>query len=247
MWEAFFKVHRDLPREGPGSDDATREALRRLPPLPSTPRVLDLGCGPGRQTLVLARELKAPIVAVDFHKPFLAQLRKSAEAEGLSDHIITHHGRMEDLDEQSGSVDLIWCEGAIYLLGFGEGLRLFKPWLRKNGLVVASEVSRLVPHLPAEAQSFWDAEYPPLTDIDGNISLAADAGFDVFDHFVLPQKAWWDEYYTPIEARVADLRPEAAEDPVLATVLDQNEREIAICRRYGDAVGLVFYLMRAQA
>ncbi|HEX8823356.1 MAG TPA: class I SAM-dependent methyltransferase, partial [Archangium sp.] len=56
--DAFFLLHTDLPREGPGSDDCTREALRRLRPwLPASPRVLDLGCGPGKQTLVLAREL----------------------------------------------------------------------------------------------------------------------------------------------------------------------------------------------
>ena len=33
--EAFFLLYRDLPREGPGSDEATREALRRLPRLPA--------------------------------------------------------------------------------------------------------------------------------------------------------------------------------------------------------------------
>lgn len=46
----FFLVHRGLPREGPGNDAATLQALRRLPPLPASPRVLDLGCGPGAQT-----------------------------------------------------------------------------------------------------------------------------------------------------------------------------------------------------
>jgi hypothetical protein len=47
----FFFRHRDLPREGPGTDECTQEALRLLPPLPPQPRVLDLGCGPGAQTL----------------------------------------------------------------------------------------------------------------------------------------------------------------------------------------------------
>ena len=43
-----------VPRQGPGSDACTREALRRLPELPPAPRVLDLGCGSGRGALVLA-------------------------------------------------------------------------------------------------------------------------------------------------------------------------------------------------
>ncbi|MHC4698125.1 MAG: class I SAM-dependent methyltransferase, partial [Planctomycetota bacterium] len=106
--EALFTLHSDIPREGPGSDEATREAIRRLPPLPSQPRILDLGCGPGKQTLVLARHFRTPIIAVDFHAPYLDCLRQSAEAEGLSDLVITRLGRMEELEERPGSVDLIW-------------------------------------------------------------------------------------------------------------------------------------------
>ena len=85
-------------------------------------RILDLGCGPGKQTLVLARHFRTPVIAVDFHAPYLECLRRSAEAEGLSDLVQTRLGRMEELEEQPGSVDLIWIEGAIFIVGFGEGL-----------------------------------------------------------------------------------------------------------------------------
>ena len=48
---------RALPQQGPGSDASTLRALRMLGELPDAPRVLDLGCGPGRQTLALARSI----------------------------------------------------------------------------------------------------------------------------------------------------------------------------------------------
>ena len=153
--EALFTLHSGIPREGPGSDEATREAIRRLPPLPSRPRVFDLGCGLGKQTLVLARHFRTPIIAVDFHGPYLDQLRHSAEAEGLSDLIDTRLGRMEELEEQPGSVDLIWIEGAIYIIGFAAGLGLWRPLLRDDGFLVASEATRLTDDPPAEAQTFW--------------------------------------------------------------------------------------------
>lgn len=242
--EAFFTLHCDIPREGPGSDEATAEAIRRLPPLPSGPRILDLGCGPGRQTLVLARHFQVPIVAVDFHAPYLDSLRRSAEAEGLSDLVETRLGRMEELEEPPGSVDLIWIEGAIYIVGFAEALRLWHSLLRDNGLLVASEATWLTDDPLPEAQAFWHEAYPAMTTVEGNIRTAAECGYEVLDHFTLPQSAWWDEYYTPLSERAARLRPEAGANPALAYVLDDLEREIAMCDRYGDAVGYVFYLMR---
>ncbi len=242
--EALFTLHRDIPREGPGSDEATMEAIRRLPPLPSRPRILDLGCGPGKQTLVLARHFQTPIIAVDFHGPYLDCLRRSAEAEGLSELVITRLGRMEELEERPGSVDLIWIEGAIFIVGFAEGLRLCRPLLLDRGLLVASEATWLADDPPAEARAFWDAEYPAMTTVEGNVKTAAECGYDVFDHFTLPQSAWWDEYYMPLGERVAKLRAQGDIDPGLAQVLDETEREIHICERHGDSVGYVFYLMR---
>ena len=48
----------------------------------------------------------------------------------------------------------------------------------------------------------------------------------------------------PLGERVAKLRPQAANNPGLAQVLDETDREMAMCRRYGDSFGYVFYLMR---
>ncbi len=243
-WDAFFKLHSDLPREGPGSDEATAEALGRLPALPDSPRVLDVGCGPGRQTLVLARELQTPIVAVDMHEPYLGQLRASAAKAGLSDLVIARPGRMEALAEEPGTIDLIWSEGAIYIVGFSEGLKLWRPLLRDPGLIAVTELSWLTEDRPAEVEKFWATEYPAMADVDGNVEKAADAGFEVFDHFALPSSAWWNEYLTPLEERAAKLRAQADNDPDLTQVLDEHDRETDICRRFGDIFGYVFYLMR---
>ena len=245
--DALFILHRDIPREGPGSDEATRDAIRRLPPLPPKPRILELGCGPGKQTLVLARQYRTPIIAVDFHAPYLADLRRSAEAEGLSELVKTRLGRMEELDEQPDTVDLIWIEAAIYVVGFAAGLRLWYPLLRDRGLLVASEVTWLTDDPPEEAQAFWHAEYAAMTTVAGNIRAATDCGYEVLDHFTLPPSAWWDEYYNPLKKRVARLRQEADANAVLAEILDDTEREISIYDRYGDSYGYVFYLMRKSA
>jgi len=231
-----------LPRQGPGSDACTRAALRRLPELPAAPRVLDLGCGSGRSALVLADALRTKVIAVDNHQPFLEQLRASARARGLDELIEARCADMAAPGMPAGSIDLLWSEGAIYLLGFEEGLRLWRPLLRPGGSLAVSECSWLVAEPPAEAVAFFREGYPGMAGIEENIDRARAAGFDLIDHFRLPPAAWWDEYYTPLEQRMAHLAPAA--DAELAAVIDETRREIELYRRQGHAYGYVFYLLR---
>lgn len=242
---ALFRLFDGLPRQGPGSEAATLEALRRLPPLPMSARVLDLGCGTGRQTLVLARALDAVITAVDFHAPFLAHLDAAAAAEGLAPRIRTRCADFGALDEPPGSYDLLWSEGAVYRLGWAEGLRCWRPLLRPGGLAALTELTWLVDAPPAEAAAFWREGYPAMGALAADTAAARRAGYEVLDTFALPPSAWWDEYYRPLEARIAALREESAADLELAAVLDETAREIELYARFGDTYGYVFYLLRA--
>jgi serine/threonine-protein kinase HipA len=243
FWDALTTLFRDLPRAGPGHDDVTREALWRLPPLPADPVVLDLGCGPGRQTLVLARALRTRIIAIDLHQPFLDQLTARAEAQGLSPWIEARRADMGALDVPPGSVDLIWSEGAAYFLGFAEALWRWRALLAPGGLMAVSECTWLTDHPPEAALRFWQTNYPAIGTLGENHRRAAAAGLEVLDHLVLPESAWWDDYYTPLLRRIAVLRPTAT--GVLVRVLDETEREIGLYRRHGDSYGYVFYLLRA--
>ncbi|MGB0714901.1 MAG: class I SAM-dependent methyltransferase [Phycisphaerae bacterium] len=240
--EAIYYLHTDIPRESPGSDDATRKALSRIPSLPEDARVMDLGCGPGRASLVLATSLNTHVTAVDLHEPYLQRLAESAKRGGLEQLITTRVGDMGALTEDDGTIDLIWSEGAIYLLGFEKGLCYWRQLLRPGGIVVVSELTRLA--ADPDAVTFWADAYPALTTIDGNRELAGRAGFEVIDHFVMPESCWWDNYLTPLAARVAALRAEAADNPVLGAVLDEAEAEAEAYRRDHESIGYVFYIMR---
>jgi serine/threonine-protein kinase HipA len=243
--DALLKLHCDLPQEGPGSDEATLDALRRLPPLPSGSRVFDLGCGPGRHTLVLARALDTRIVAVDLYKQFLVQLREAATDANLSDRIETRVGDMSQLDEPPESIDLIWSEAAVYTIGFERGLRYWHSLLKPAGFAVVSEATWLDPTPPPEAIAFWEQEYPEMTDISSNLELATKAGYKVFDHFIL-NRAAWDAYYNPLRDRVGYWRSQTNLDENFLQVLDETEREIEVFDRYGDSFGYVFYLMQKK-
>jgi len=123
----FWELHSDLPREGPGADGTTREAAEKIPRLPEGSRVLDVGCGPGVQTLVLAREFpQARITAVDRHAPFLEELRRRAGLSEVSSRIASLQGDMRALPFPDNRFDLI-CYGYVFYLlrkeSEGSGLR----------------------------------------------------------------------------------------------------------------------------
>ena len=103
--KVFWEIHSDLPREGPGDNKSTRKAYMMLEGLPEHPRILDIGCGPGMQTIELAKLSNAQIVALDFHQPFLEQLKKSIKKEGLVDRIEAVNGDMLNLNYEDHSYD----------------------------------------------------------------------------------------------------------------------------------------------
>lgn len=262
-WAAFLLLHQDLPREGPGSDEATSRAIRQLPPLPPAPVVYDLGCGPGRQTLVLARTLRSSIIALDLVQQFLDTLSRRAAEQGLSDLVVPRCADMAQLEAEPGSIDLIWTEGSIYFVGFARALELWRPLLAPGGCVVASHATWLTDDPPDDARQIFEQELPDMTDVEGNRRLAAGAGYATIDSFVLPPSAWWDEYYTPMLQRIELLRPLAAGeagglpgsagraretntagDAKLAAVLTEAEAEIDLFRRCGSSYSYVFYVMQ---
>ncbi len=231
-----------LPREGPGSDTMTEQVARSLPPLPNG-AVLDVGCGPGRQTLVLARVLGHSVIAIDTHRPFLERLDAAADDAGLATLIETRQQSMFTLPDEPDGVALIWAEGSIYIPGFAEGLRMWRRLLVPDGLVMASDVVWLTDSPPAEARRFWEEdERVSMMTLDQKAGQAEAEGFEVLDAPVLPREAWWNEYYAPLAARGAELRPGAG--AAMAAVLDASDREIEVWRRFGDSFGYAYFVLR---
>lgn len=241
----FFEVHRRLPQEAPGSDASTRRALSLLPPLPAEPEVLDVGCGPGRQTLELLRGTGGRVTAVDTHPPYLADLTRRAEAEGLGGRLRATEADMTRLPFADASFDLLWSEGAIYLMGVAPALKAWRRLLRPGACIAFTEIAWLTEDRPEEARRVWDEGYPAMTTVDGNSRLIASAGYEELARFVLPESDWWD-YYRPIGARLSGLRRRYAGDPAALAVLDAETREIELYRAHSRAYGYAFFIVRPR-
>ncbi|MGD8603345.1 MAG: class I SAM-dependent methyltransferase [Anaerolineales bacterium] len=241
--EIFFEVHQGLPREAPGSDDDTRRAIGLLPAM-TNPRILDIGCGPGAQTLVLARQLGGEVTALDTYEPFLDVLRERARESGLSDRITAVNRSMFEMDFEPYSFDLLWSEGAVYIYGLEKALEDWSMLLHKGGCLGVTEAAWLQEDPPSEIAEFWEAAYPEMRHVDDIVTLIPAKGYDLLGHFVLPQTSWWETYYQPMTERIGTLRKKYAGNQEAQGQLDEEQREIDLYRRFHKWYGYVFFVMQ---
>ena len=244
--QVFFEIHQNLPREGPGSFEATQKALSLLPPLPNHPRILDLGCGPGMQTLDLLRLTNGYIVAVDTHQPFLNQLAANATQQELRERLTILNADMAALELPPNSFDVVWAEGSAYGIGFGNALRLWRPLLKCPGYLAATEITWLQANRPDQARQFFQTEYPAMQTLAGNLDIIQQAGYGLISHFTLPESAWWRHYYTPMAEKLPALRKKYADHPAALEVIELHEQEISLYRQYSHVYGYEFYVMQVD-
>ena len=210
--------------------------------------VFDLGCGCGANTLVLAKA-GATVYAMDVYGPGLELLNTYAKQEGVDDRITTKCLSMDavsEIAEQCGKADIIWSEGAIYNVGFENGLTLWRELLKEKGWVVVSETCWLTDTPPEEVKAFWDASYPDVRSIYECVQVGERCGYECRGTFILPSSAW-EAYCAPQRAMIEKhraLHRENKESEFSAEFLDMNEKEIKIFDTYMDAFGYVFFLFR---
>lgn len=242
----FFEIFSGLPQQGPGDDASTLRALALVAGLGPDTRVLDLGCGTGRQTLVLARSSPARIVAVDNHAPFVEELKRRAKELGVADRVESRTGDMHRLEFSSASFDLIWCEGAIYVVGFETGLRDWHRLLSPGGHMAVTEVCWTRPDPPPECVAFWEQEYPAIRDVPTRLATIAECGYETVGHFTLPPSSWWEDYYRPLQENVTRFREQHRDETDAQELADQVQREIDVWRAYSEFYSYEFFVMRAR-
>lgn len=248
MFSLMVDLHRDGQRQGPGGEEQTSLALKLsgIDPKSNTD-VADIGCGTGASTLILAHQLhKARITAVDLFPEFLKVLEAGACEAGCFDRVLPTEGSMEALPFEDESLDLIWSEGAIYNMGFSNGVQSWRRFLRTGGVLAVSEITWLHPDPPDDIKEFWETEYPEIATAPEKITILERAGYDMLGYFVLPPECWIDNYYRPTEARIRDFLQRNAGQPEADELVEMERQEAAMYERCRGIYSYGFYVARKR-
>ncbi|MEO0432850.1 MAG: class I SAM-dependent methyltransferase [Cyanobacteria bacterium J06656_5] len=239
----FLEIYGTLPRAGPGSNALTRRAFEMMSDVPESPHILDVGCGPGMQTVELLRLSSGTAVALDLFPEMISQVRASAEGAGVSDRLETLAQDMTKMAFPESSFDIVWSEGAIYFLGFEAGLKKVKAFVKPGGYVAISEAVWLKPDPPSGAVEFWK-DYPEIDTVAAKLDVIKRVGYEPIGHFILPPAAWTEQYYNPMEQRIVEKTIEWSGIPEAEAVLKEARNEISTFRKYADYFSYTFFVMR---
>ena len=81
----------------------------------------------------LAKTLKGDIIAVDLFEEFLEKLKENSAKENTTANIKTLSASMDKLPFEKEELDIIWSEGAVYNIGFKNGINYWKEFLKPGG------------------------------------------------------------------------------------------------------------------
>lgn len=244
FWNYFYEIYEAIPRQGPGDRESTERALRLLPVLDNRQRILDIGCGSGSQTIDLAELTEAKIVAVDNHSPFIDQLAKRVSESALGSKITPQVGDMNNLPFPDGSFDVIWSEGAIFIIGFSEGLARWRRLLSAGGHLVVSEFCWFDDNPPVELKEIFVDGVSDIGDVEMRRQSIAANGYRLIGDFVLPAVGWWENYYVPLAECLERFRRTHEGNPEALAVASRSQREIDLYQKHAGAFGYVFFVMR---
>ena len=200
----------------------TIEAFRKLPKL-EKPRILDIGCGSGVPTMELAKLSDGEIIGIDINQKKLDRLNKKIEEEGLTGRVKAINCSLLDITFPGNSFDIIWAEGSITTLGVEKSLRRWNRLLKPHGFLVVHD----------EIKHFFKERHK-----------IPSFGYKFVDHFSLPEEAWWEEFYSPLEIRVKELYKKYENDPAALEVLERHQNEIDLVKASPKSFQSVFCIMQ---
>lgn len=235
-----------MERQGPGSPEATLQALSFIDNLSPDSLIADIGCGTGGQTMTLAAHVQGKITGIDLFPGFIDIFNRNATALGFEERVKGFVGSMDDLPFQEEELDLIWAEGSIYNIGFERGLKEWRKYLKKGGYIAITESSWFTDDRPSEIHDFWMNAYPEIDSIPNQIAKIHQAGYLPVAMFILPERCWTTHYFELAAAAQQIFLTKYAGNKAAEEFVASEKHEAALYARYKDYFGYTFFIARKK-
>ena len=241
MMDLIIETHLGLKRQGPGSPEMVIKALSFIDNHKEFAKTLDLACGSGGQTMVLAQNITGKITGVDIVPELINKFNNNAKELNFQERVNGIISSMDKLPLKDVDFDLIWSEGAIDNIGFEKGLTYWYGFLKKNGYVAVTCPSWFTNERPIEIEKFWSGAGCELDTIADNISIMQKIGYVPIASFILSEKCWID-YFNSREIEDKKILEKYAGNEFVQTYVNDNKYEAELYSKYNQYYGYVFYI-----
>ncbi|MER6917270.1 class I SAM-dependent methyltransferase [Streptomyces sp. NPDC000594] len=237
-----YRAHADHPIASPLDDDSVRRLLTRSVHRPDA-RVLDLGCGTGQWLLrTLTAHPGTRAEGVDLSAPALRRAGELAEAAGVADRLVLHHGNASELPA-AHAFDLVLSVGATHAFGgLLPTLAAAREHLAPGGRILVGD-------------GFWEREPGPeavrtlgdFTDLATTVDrVVADGWTPVYGHVSTRQEL--DDYEWCWTGTLAGWALDHPDDPDAAEALaTATAHRTGWLREYRDSFGFLCLVLRRTA
>ena len=200
----------------------TIKAYKTLPKI-KNPHILDVGCGSGIPTIEIAKLSKGHVTGIDIDENSLRILKRKIKDYGLKNQITVIRKSINNMDFQKESFDIIWSEGAVFVIGFENSIKNWRFYLKPKGFLVLHDEMR---------------------DKSKKLELIEKYGYKLIIQFDLSFETWWNEYFTPLEQLVKSYKKKYPNDSELNRELEKDQSEIDMCKSNPERASSFYVIIK---
>ena len=180
---------------------------------------------------------------MDLFEEFLRKTEREQRQRRIQQQILRHclHLWTSCLLEKE-ELDIIWSEGAVYNIGFKNGINYWKEFLKPGGILAVSELSWTTNCRPKGLEDFWTGEYAEMDTIAGKIRVLEEAGYKVLGHFILSDDCWLDNYYNPLLNSHKAFMDKFGNNETAEMIVERDIQEADFYKKYKNYYSYGFYI-----
>ena len=200
----------------------TRKGYKFIPKI-KHPNILDIGCGSGVPTIELAKISNGHVTGIDIDESLLDILRRKIKDAGLKNKVSVLNKSISTMSFEKESFDIIWSEGAVFVIGFENSIKNWREYLIPNGFLVLHD---------------------DIKDKTKKLGLIEKYGYKLTAEFDLSFEIWWNEYYSQLEELVDKYKDKYPNDYELTAEIDIDQNQINMCKSNPEVVCSFYSILK---